>query len=116
MGMKRGQLLRLPRYLSALVAAGFFAGSAFGQTFGTVTLAPGQARQISIGPSYRNIRICNDMRSYGSVIATVREGSPRALLPGECMQARESLFYLENRSGFPALIEYTSAAESRHPH
>jgi hypothetical protein len=114
--MNSGQHLRLSRCLSALVAASFFASSAFGQAFGTVTLAPGQARQISIGPAYHNIRICNDMTSGGSVIATMREGSPRILLPGECLLGRENLFYLENRSGSPALIQYQSAAETKHPH
>lgn len=114
--MNRGQLLGLRRCLSTLAATSIFASAALGQTFGTVTLAPGQDRQVSIGPTYRNIRICNDMMSAGSVIVTVREGSPRDLSPGECMQARESVFYFENRSGFPAMIKYACSAESRHPH
>jgi hypothetical protein len=96
--------------------ASCFAGSAFGETSGSVVLAPGQNRQISVGPIYRMIKICNDLTSNGSVIATIRAGSPRTLSPGECMQDSWNMFYLENRSASSALIEYKSTAGSKRFH
>jgi len=102
----------LSRYWSIAVAAILFAGSALGQTFGSVTLSPGQSRQISIGPAYRNIRVCNDLTSRGSVIATIRAGWSRTLSPGECMEDSGNSFYLQNRSGSSALIDYKSTVDS----
>ena len=110
--MTPAQRLGLSRYACLAVAMILFAGPALGQTFGSVTLSPGQSRQISIGPGYRNIRICNDVTSGGSVVGAVRTGWSRTLSPGECMQDYGNTFYLQNRSSSPALVEYRSALDS----
>jgi hypothetical protein len=100
--MKRERLLRHPAGLSTLLLTSFFARSALGQAFGSVTLAPGQVRLVSIGATYRTIRVCNDLTSSGSVIATIRTGSSRTLSPGECIQDSGNMFSLQNRSASPA--------------
>jgi hypothetical protein len=103
----------MSRCVSAGMAASCLAGLAFGQTFGSVMIGPGQTRQISIGPAYRAIRLCNDFTSTGSVIATIRAGWSRTLSPGDCMQDSGNAFSLQNRSGSSALIQYKSNIESK---
>ena len=110
--MKQERPLWLAMGLSALMAASIVAGPCQGQTFGSVTIAPGASRQVSIGATYRSIRVCNDFMSDGSVVVTIRTGWSRTLSPGECTQDSANTFLLQNRSGSPALIEYNSTIDS----
>src|SRR5690348_7925647 len=58
----------------AMALAGLFPAKALGQTFGTVSLKEGESRRISIGPTFRDMRVCNDLKSAGSVMIKVGAG------------------------------------------
>ena len=74
--------------------------------FGNVSLTSWQARNVSIGPKYRNIRVCNDGASNGPVIATIRTGWSRTLSPGACLKDRGNSFLVENQGGSSVRVTY----------
>jgi len=97
-------------FLVALGAAGCTSPSGTQGTpgFGNVSLASWQARDVSIGPKYRNLRVCNDMASNGPVVVTIRYGWSRTLNPGACLKDRGNSFLVENQRGSPVRVTYNA--------
>jgi hypothetical protein len=87
------------------------AGNAHAQTFGTVTLKQGETRQISIGPTFRDMRVCNDLKSVGSVIIKVGSSFERTLRVGQCAQDRGNMIYFRNLAAGISRITYRALSE-----
>jgi hypothetical protein len=51
---------------------------------GTFTLAPGESRTILVATTYRNIRICNDVGSSGTIEAAIGDYPAVTLQPSVC--------------------------------
>ncbi len=101
--------------LTAIFLFGFlaslFPGTAFAQTFGTITLRPSESRRVSIGPTFRDLRVCNDLTSTGSVMIKVGSGFERTLRVGQCAQDRGNFIYFQNLASGTARISYRALAD-----
>ena len=51
---------------------------------GTFMLAPGESRTILVATTYRNIRICNDVGSSGTIEAAIGDYPAVTLQPSLC--------------------------------
>ena len=60
------------------------AGSIASVGNGSFALAPGQTRSIHIGGLYRELRVCNNTDSSGTLEAAVSSRPPFQLAPGVC--------------------------------
>jgi hypothetical protein len=97
--------------LVIIVLASMTAGGAHAQTFGTVALKQGETRQISIGPTFRDMRVCNDLKSTGSVVIRVGSSFERTLLVGQCAQDRGNTIYFRNLAPGLSRITYRALSE-----
>ena len=95
-----------------IAAATLLAGAGWAQQFGTIVVRPGEFREVSIGPSYRMIRVCNDFNSPGTVEASISGGWSRTLQPGACLEDAGSAIAVRNRSGQPATVTFRSSSSS----
>ena len=86
-------------------------GHARSQTFGTVTLQAGEARTVSIGPTFRDLRVCNDLKSAGSVKVTIGSSWQRSLVPGQCAEDRANVIAFQNGIRGIARITYRALAD-----
>jgi len=105
------RLARLAFASLVIVLASMFAGNAHAQTFGTVALKQGETRQISIGPTFRDMRVCNDLKSTGPVVIKVGSSFERTLRTGQCAQDRGNMIYFRNLASGIARITYRALAE-----
>lgn len=103
---------RAPRLVCVLLATVAFVGSALAQQFGRIEVGPGEYRQVSIGPAYRMIRVCNDFGSPGTVEASISDGWVRTLQPGACLEDAGSSIAVRNRSAQPATVTFRSSSSS----
>ncbi len=94
-----------------MLLATLFPDGARGQTFGTITLRPSESRRVSIGPTFRDLRVCNDLKSTGSVMIKVGSGFERTLRPGQCGQDRGNFIYFQNLASGTARITYRALAD-----
>jgi hypothetical protein len=97
--------------LVTIVLASMSMGSAHAQTFGTVTLKQGEVRQISIGPTFRDMRVCNDLKSMGSVVIKVGSSFERTLRAGQCAEDRGNMIYFRNLAPGTSRITYRALSE-----
>ena len=97
--------------LVIIVLASLSVSSAHAQTFGTVTLKPGETRQISIGPTFRDMRVCNDLKSTGSVIIKVGSSFERTLRVGQCAQDRGNMIFFRNLAPGITRVTYRALAD-----
>ncbi len=97
--------------LAIIVLAGLFSGNAHAQTFGTVTLGQGETRQISIGPTFRDMRVCNDLKSTGSVVIKVGSSFERTLRAGQCAEDRGNVIFFRNLASGISRITYRALSE-----
>ncbi len=97
--------------LVIILLASLLAGNAHAQTFGSVTLKQGETRQISIGPTFRDMRVCNDLKSTGSVVIKVGSSFERTLRVGQCAQDRGNMIYFRNLAPGISRITYRALAE-----
>ena len=84
---------------------------AHSQTFGTVTLQIGEARTVSIGPTFRDLRVCNDAKSAGTVKVTIGSSWQRSLVPGQCAQDRGNMIAFQNGIRGIGRITYRALAD-----
>jgi hypothetical protein len=111
-GMKQpGILARLAAALVAAVVITMAAGTAHSQNFGAITLGMGESRTVSIGPTFRDLRVCNDATSAGQVVVKIGSSWDRRLSPGQCAQDRGNMIALRNGIRGTAKITYRSLAE-----
>jgi hypothetical protein len=93
--MKRSPRLLL--FVLAATVAGLAAGHpARAGEFGSFTLQPGETRNITIGATYRLIRLCNDVGSAGMLDAVIGAGAPIRLAPGLCAEDSGDRIQLRN--------------------
>jgi hypothetical protein len=74
--------------------------------FGTVSLKAGETRQVQTGYVYRNMRVCNDAESAGSISATIDDHVPHELLPGVCAEDLGNSVLLVNHGSSLARVTY----------
>ena len=86
-------------------------GLGHSQTFGNVTLQSGEARTVSIGPTFRDLRVCNDAKSAGSVKVTIGSSWQRTLIPGQCAQDRGNMIAFQNGIRGIGRITYRALAD-----
>jgi hypothetical protein len=112
-GVKRGA--GLPRAWPVLFLAFALGGVSacaqgsspnYGQDFGTISLAAGQAQQVWIGPSYWLLRVCNDFGSAGTVTAIIGEQPSATLPPGHCVEDYGNRIQFTNTGGGAATLTY----------
>jgi hypothetical protein len=103
---------RTGRLAWAFLAIVAFACPTWAQQFGRLDVKPGEFRQISIGPAYRMIRVCNDFGSLGTVVAAIGDGWSRTLSPGDCLEDAGNEISLRNRSDSSATITFKSSGSS----
>lgn len=78
----------------------------YGQDFGTITLAAGQVQQVWIGPSYRQLQVCNDFSSTATVAVVIDEQPSTTLQPGRCVQDYGNRIQFTNTGGGAARLTY----------
>jgi hypothetical protein len=103
--------VRLAAAIVAALVSSMAAGTAHSQTFGAVTLGMGESRTVSIGPTFRDLRVCNDATSAGEVVVKIGSSWDRRLSPGRCAQDRGNMIALRNGIRGTAKITYRSLAE-----
>ena len=89
--------------------------SNYGQSFGTVSLAAGQAQQVWMGASYRLVTVCSDFNSTGMVTAIIDEQPATTLPPGRCTQDYGNRIQFTNTGGGSAMLTYRSIVEPFSP-
>src|ERR1700690_2413768 len=99
------------RALAIVVLMNMLPGEAHGRTFGTVALKQGETRQISIGPTFRDMRVCNDLKSTGPVVIKVGSSWERTLRVGQCAEDRGNMIYFRNLASGIARITYRALSE-----
>ena len=82
---------------------------------GIQTLAPGEATQVWVGPTYRAINVCNDTTSKGTVTVIIDGRQSAVLAPGLCTEDRGGSIDLANDHSGPAVIFYRSKRETNCP-
>jgi len=70
----------------AFMGLGLLASEAVANYFGLLILKPGETRQVYVGTSARNMRVCNDFFSSGSATVTIADNPSHDLLPGVCAE------------------------------
>ena len=93
---------RLLGFVFIAATAGLFsARAAEAQEFGSFTLKPGETRGFRIGATYRNIRLCNDAESAGTLDATIGDHDMIHLVPGLCAEQSGDTILLHNAADGP---------------
>ena len=93
--MKRGSLTATLFALYATTQAAMTEAQA--QEAASFSLAPGETRSFNIG-FYREIRVCNNVGSAGTVDMTVGGQPPTTLAPGVCWRNSGDSLVLHNGS------------------
>ena len=76
--------MRLTGVVGAVVGIGLFAPQVMAAASGNFSLKPREAKEIWIGSTARELRICNDIASRAPIGITLGGHSPVVLPPGEC--------------------------------
>lgn len=92
--------------LGTLLGASTFGGQAFAANFGTITLIAGETQAIDIGATGRNMRVCNDLSSAGSVLVTVGGNAPHELSPGLCAEDMGNRLLVHSQASGIATVDF----------
>ena len=92
--------------LIAAVGIGFAATQASADYFGSLTLRPGETRNIYIGVTAQNMRVCNDFYSAGEAEVTIAANFPHDLAPGTCAEDIGDRMVIRSRSKGAVTIIY----------
>ena len=90
----------------ALIGTGLTAGQAFGANFGSLTVNGGETQTVDIGPTARNVRVCNDLSSAGPIVVVIDDNVPRNLSPGICAQDIGDRLTIQSRASGPAVVAF----------
>ncbi len=101
-------LVRLKLILLAIVFALVLSGPGLAYSFGSVTLKPGEKRNVSIFGfgGYQRVRVCNDLQSASTVTVTIRPREPRVLQPGRCTEDSGDEIEFQNQETGEAMVSY----------
>ena len=91
---------------AALLATALASSTALADYFGSLSLKPGESKQIYIGTTSQNMQVCNDFFSSGSVEVTIAANQPHDLVPGTCAEDIGDRMTLQSRSKGPVSIIY----------
>jgi hypothetical protein len=94
----KGATIALRQLILAALLGQFLVGEALAARGGHFTLAPGEVRSIAIGSTYRDIRVCNDLKSVDDLGVTWGDNDPVRLWPGICKSGRGDRITLRNDS------------------
>ena len=97
--------------LGSVAACAQGSNSHYGQGFGTVSLAAGQSQQVWMGPSYRQVKVCSDFSSTGTVTAVIADQPATTLPPGRCTDDYGNRVQFTNTGGGTATLTYRSIVE-----
>ena len=103
-----------PKLVAAvvLVGASLPSSSAHSSPTGVVNLAPGESRQVWLGPTYLWLRVCNNVGSTGTVTVTIDNRDSRVLSAGLCIEESGGTIDLHHDRGGQAVINYFSMPAS----
>lgn len=73
---------------------------------GSPTLAPGETRIIHTGQVYRDIKLCNESQSQGSLLAIIGGNEAVLLAPGMCARQPGDTMTLSNESAGSVVLTY----------
>lgn len=97
--------------LGALLSAGSISGQALAANFGTVTLVAGQTQAIDLGPTGRNMRVCNDRSSAGPVLVTIGGNAPHDLSPGLCAEEMGDRLLIHSEASGLSTVDFKSICD-----
>jgi hypothetical protein len=104
--------MRIPMLATiALLGLCLAHGPAAAATFGSVTLQPGELRKIDIGPTGRNLRVCNEIASAGTVVVVIGDNAPHALSPGLCAEDLGARMTVQSHAGGTATVDYKAICD-----
>ena len=95
----------------ALLGAASTGGPAVAANFGTVTLIAGQTQTIDIGPTARNMRVCNDRSSAGPVLVTIGGNAPHDLSPGLCAEDMGDRLLIHSQASGLTTVDFKSICD-----
>src|ERR1700747_3001081 len=67
-----------------LIGSSLLAEGAIAADYGSFHVRRAETKEISIGPTARELRVCNDFESGGTLIITLGGHEPHVLPPGLC--------------------------------
>jgi hypothetical protein len=95
-----------------LVGASLLSSSAHSSPTGVVNLAPGESRQVWLGPTYWWLRVSNNISSKGTVTVTIDNRDSRVLSAGLCTEDSGGAIDLHRDREGQAVINYRSMPAS----
>ena len=95
--------MRLAGVVGAVVGIGLFAPQAMAEASGNFSLKPGEAKEIWIGGTARELRICNEIASGGPIEITLGGHTPFELGPGQCTYEMGDRILAANQGDSPAM-------------
>ena len=95
-----------------LMGASLISGQAGAAYVGTVNLRAGETRTIDMGATGRNLRVCNDFFSSGSVLVTIGDNLPHSLSPGLCAEDIGDRMVIQSHSTGLATVDFKSICDS----
>jgi hypothetical protein len=104
----RSGALRIMMAGMGLGAVTLLVPPAFATVGGGARLAADESRQVSLSPTYRWLRVCNDISSAGAVTVTIGDQESRILMPGWCAENRAGSLAIKNDHAGPALVTFRS--------
>jgi hypothetical protein len=103
-----------PKLVAAvvLVGASLLSSSAHSSPTGVVNLAPGESKQVWLGPTSWWLRVCNNVGSTGTVTVTIDSRDSRVLSAGLCIEESGGTIDLHHDREGKAVINYRSMPAS----
>ena len=93
---------RLAGVIGAAIGVGLLAPQALAAEGGNFSLKPGEAKQIVIAATARELRICNDVASGGRMSVVLGSHTPLMLGPGTCADDMGDRILATNQGDSPA--------------
>ena len=103
----------LIRTCLALAVVAIASSPAMASSVGSLALGAGQRQEIYVGTTAKNMRVCNDFSSQGSVLATIAGNPGHDLSPGQCAEDIGDRVAFENHSSGGATIMYRAILSRR---
>jgi hypothetical protein len=87
----------------ALVGSSLLAEWAIAVDYGSFHVGPAETKEIVIGPTARELRVCNDFESGGTLIISLGGHEPHVLRPGLCADDIGDTITASNQGGGQAM-------------
>jgi hypothetical protein len=103
----------LPLSTVVLLGAAALASPALANYFGSITLTPGEVRQVYTGSPGLNLRVCNDFFSSGAATVTIADNTPHDLQPGRCAEDIGDRMTVQSHASGQVMIDYRSLRDNQ---